>query len=322
LGLRSARDVAPDDVAPVHALLPTFLDHPLRLGRHEVEQWVAAHVHETVRREQRFDLLLRSAAEERKLVADRRILGARAGTPRRRGGAGVELSVHDDQASPRSEDPDPLVDRRLRVREGPEQMTADDEVKAGRPERELLGVGLLEPHRGDTAFLRLAPCLGDHRRREVDADDVMPAARELEGEESGAAAGVERVEPASGGKDQIEDTIPGGALGGRADAVAKVLVEVRRPPIPVGGDLLLDDVSHYTFSYARLSHLGGGRLAYTVSPSTCTSYVGTSAATGPLSGLPVRTSNCAKWSGHSMMCPSSVPLERGACRWPQESKSP
>src|SRR5215470_4064601 len=75
-------------------------------------------------------------------------------------------------------------------------------------------------------------------------------------------------------------------------------------------------------AYAGLSPLGGGRLAYTVSPSTCTSYVGTSAAAGPLSSLPVRTSNCAKWSGHSMMCPSSVPFERGACRWPQESKSP
>src|SRR5207302_1144732 len=89
--------------------------------------------------------------------------------------------------------------------------------------------------------------LGDHRRREVDADDVMPAGRELEGEEPRAAAGVERVERASGGKDQIEDTIPGGALGGRADAVAKVLVEVRRAPIPVGGDPLLDGVSHYPF---------------------------------------------------------------------------
>jgi hypothetical protein len=30
--------------------------------------------------------------------------------------------------------------------------------------------------------------------------------------------------------------------------VAEVLVEVRRPSIPVGGDLSLDDVSHYAFS--------------------------------------------------------------------------
>src|SRR2546422_1952765 len=308
MGLRSARDVAPDNVAPVRALLPTLLDHPLRLGRHEVEQGVAAHVHETVRREQRFDLLLRSAPEERKLVADRRILRARAGTPRRRGsGAGLELPVHDDQASARAEDPNPLVDRRLRVREGPEQMTADDEVKAGRPERELLGVGLLEPDRGDTAFPRLAPRLGDHRRRDVAPDDVVPAARELEGEEPRAAARVERVERTSGGKDQIEDTIPGGALGGRADAVAKVLVEVRRPPIPGDGDLLLDDVSHYPFSCARPSHLAVGRLAYTESPSTCTSYVSTAAARERLSGLRRRTTNYTKWSGHSMMCPSSVP---------------
>src|SRR2546422_6635993 len=80
----------------------------------------------------------------------------------------------------------------------------------------------------------------------------MTASRELKGEEAGAAAGVERVGSASGGKDEIEDTIPGGALGGRADAVAEVLVEVRCPPIPVGGDLLLDDVSHYTFSMTSI----------------------------------------------------------------------
>ncbi|HEY3115520.1 MAG TPA: hypothetical protein VGK54_02145 [Chloroflexota bacterium] len=179
----------------MRTLLPAFLDHPLRLGRNKVEQWVAAHVHETVRLEQRFDLLLRSAAEERKLVADRRVLRARAGTPRRLGhDASIEVTVHDDKASSRSKDPNPLVDCRLRVREGPEQMTADDEVKAGRRERELLGVGLLESDRGDAERRRLAPRLGDHRRREVDADDVMTAGRELEGEEAGAAAGVERVD--------------------------------------------------------------------------------------------------------------------------------
>jgi hypothetical protein len=71
----------------------------------------------------------------------------------------------------------------------------------------------------------------------------MTAGRELEGEEAGAAAGIERVEHASAREDEIEDAIPGGALRRRADAVAKVVVEARRPPIPVGGDLLLDDLS-------------------------------------------------------------------------------
>ena len=76
----------------------------------------------------------------------------------------------------------------------------------------------------------------------------MTAGRQLEGEKPRAAAGVERVDAGAGGKDKIEDAIPGRALGRRADAVAEVLVEVRRPPIPVGGDLPLDHVSHYDFS--------------------------------------------------------------------------
>src|SRR5437870_9448322 len=118
-------------------------------------------------------------------------------------------------------------------------MTAHDEVEAAGWERQLLGVRLFEPDR-DTERLGLAPRLGDHRGREVDTDDVMPTGRELEAEESGAATGVERLELAAAGQHQIEDAIPRGALGRRADAVAEVLVEVRRPPVPVGGDLLLD----------------------------------------------------------------------------------
>src|SRR3989442_14567848 len=66
-------------------------------------------------------------------------------------------------------------------------MAADDEVKAAGRERELLGVGLLKPDRV-AAFRRLAPRLGEHRGREVDAGNVMTAGRELEGEEAGAGA--------------------------------------------------------------------------------------------------------------------------------------
>jgi len=36
------------------------------------------------------------------------------------------------------------------------------------------------------------------------------------------------------------------------------------------------------------------RVEITQRASTCTSYVGTSAAIGPLTSFPVRTSNCAK----------------------------
>src|SRR5439155_19001056 len=49
--------VAPDNVAPVRAPFSPFLDHPLRLSCHEVEQWIALHVHEAVRLEQGFDLV-------------------------------------------------------------------------------------------------------------------------------------------------------------------------------------------------------------------------------------------------------------------------
>jgi hypothetical protein len=107
---------------------------------------------------------------------------------------------------------------------------------------------------------RLASRLGDHRGREVDADDVMTEGRQLEAEKPRAAAGVERVDAAAGGKDEIEDAVPGRALGGRADAVAEVLVEVRRPPIPVGGDLSLDDVSHYAFSMTSICTPSGAVL--------------------------------------------------------------
>ena len=90
---------------------------------------------------------------------------------------------------------------------------------------------------------RLAPRLGEHRRGEVDPGDPMTAGRELEAQKAGAAAGVERVERTAPREHEIEDAIPGGALGGRADAVAKAVVEPRRPPAPMGGDLLFDEIS-------------------------------------------------------------------------------
>src|SRR5213594_3785590 len=156
--------------------------------------------------------------------------------------AAVEMAVHDDQAATGPEHPDPLVDRRLRVWERPEQMPADDEVEAAGRERKLLGVGLLEPDR-DRARCGLAARFRDHGRREVDTGDMMTPGRELEGEKPCAAPDVERVEGAAAGEHEIEDAIPRSALGGRADAVAEVLVEARGPPIPVGGHLSLDDVS-------------------------------------------------------------------------------
>src|SRR5436853_154960 len=87
----------------------------------------------------------------------------------------------------------------------------------------------------------------------------MAPAGELEGEKAGAAPGVERVELAAGRKNEIEDAIPRGALGLRADAVAEVFVESGRPPVPVCGDLLLDDV--------RWAGLAGGAHGFTPSRS-------------------------------------------------------
>lgn len=144
----SARDVAPDDVAPVRAPLASLVHHPLRLRRHQVEQRVAAHGHEAVRPQQRLDLRLGPAAQERELIADARVFLARAGTPRRRwSGTGVEPAVHDDQASAGPENAHPLVDGRLRMGERPQQVAADDEVEAAGRKRQVLGVGLLEANR-------------------------------------------------------------------------------------------------------------------------------------------------------------------------------
>src|SRR5262249_38338133 len=149
---------------------------------------------------------------------------------------GVELPVRDDESSLGSKHPDPFVDRRLRVRQCPQQMTAHDKVEAAGRERELLGVGLLKADR-DAALGRFAPRLGKHRRREVDAGARMTARCQLEAEKPCAAAPIERVERATLRQHKIEDAVPSGALAWRANAVPEILVEIRRPPAPMGGDL-------------------------------------------------------------------------------------
>src|SRR5207249_10195619 len=179
----SARDVAPDDVAPVRAPLEAFIDHALRLRRDEIGQRIAAHAHQAVRREKLLDLLPRAPAQERQLIADRPVLLASPSAARRRHRrAGVELAVDHDEAPALAQDADPLVDRRFRVGEGPEHVAADDEIEAGGSERKLLGIALLETYR-DAALGGLAARLGDHGGREVHAGDAMRAGGELEGEE-------------------------------------------------------------------------------------------------------------------------------------------
>ena len=159
-----------------------------------------ADIDEAMRAQQRFDLLARAAAEERQLVADCGVFGAGAGillAARLRAGdtvAAVEHgAVDDDEPPARSQHADPFVDRCLRVRQGPQHMTADREVEARRRERQLLGIALFEAHR-EPALGRLALGARDHRRGEIDAGDAMPAGGQFKAQKPSAAAEVERVE--------------------------------------------------------------------------------------------------------------------------------
>ena len=132
------------------------------------------------------------------------------------------------------------------MRQAVPHVAADHEVKGRGREAKLLGVALLEADRGGTHRC-LAPRLGDHRGREVDAGHAMAARQELEAEEPGAAADVERLQRPPAGEHEVEDTVPGGALGRRADAVAEIVVEARGAPVPVRRNLLLDHVGHGHF---------------------------------------------------------------------------
>src|SRR5215470_11236215 len=121
-------------------------------------------------------------------------------------------------------------------------MPTDDQIKAAGREGKLLGVGLLEPDR-NVPQRRLAQCLSEHCDGEVNAGNTMTTSRELKGEEPCTTADVEHVERAPCRENKLKDALPGGPLGGSADTVAKVLIEVRRAPIPMGRHLSLDDIS-------------------------------------------------------------------------------
>ena len=86
-----------------------------------------------MRAEQSLDLLAGAAAHEGQPVADRGVLVAGSGilvVMDRKGG--VELPVDDGQPPARPQHADPLVDRRLGMRQCPQHMAADDEVEAAR----------------------------------------------------------------------------------------------------------------------------------------------------------------------------------------------
>src|SRR5262249_59072526 len=149
-------------------------------------------------------------AEEGALGADRRVLRARAGAPGWRWpGARIELPVDDHQPPAGPEHASPLVDRGLGRSQGPEHMAADHEVEGRGREREVLGVAFLESDR-DCAPGRLAPRLGYHRGREVDAGHAVPAPEELEAQEAGAAADVEGAGRPHAGASAREGAGPSG----------------------------------------------------------------------------------------------------------------
>src|SRR6516162_3249687 len=126
----SAPHVAPDGIALAGLTLAALLDHPLSLCFHQIEYRVAADADEAVRLEQCLDLLARSPTKKRQAFADRRIFRAGAGILRRLyQEARVELAIHDDEATARPQHTDPFVDRGLRMRQCPQQVTADRQVE-------------------------------------------------------------------------------------------------------------------------------------------------------------------------------------------------
>ena len=128
--------------------LTALFDHPLSLGLDQIEHRVAANTDQAMSLEQRFDLLARAAAEKRQPIAYRRIFGARPGILRRLyQKAWIELTVDDDEPPARPQHTDPLVDRRLRVRQCPQHVAADRKVEAAARKRQVLDVGLLEADR-------------------------------------------------------------------------------------------------------------------------------------------------------------------------------
>src|SRR5262249_16274752 len=78
-----------------------------------------------------------------------------------------------------------------------------------------------------------------HRRGKIDPGHAMPARRQLKAEKPGAAADIERRQRRPCRHDEIENAVPRGALRGGFDAVAKILGKMRRPAIPMLGNLLL-----------------------------------------------------------------------------------
>ena len=146
-------------------------------------------------------------------------------------------------------------------------MARHDQIEAADGERQLLRVALFEPHR-EALRGRLFARLGEHLRREIDAGHAVAAARQFEAQKPGAATDIERIEACTPAEHNIEDAVPGGALGGGANAVPEIGVEPGRPPVPMRRDLLFDLILlcrwHAPDSDSKLSRqrLDNGRASF------------------------------------------------------------
>ena len=141
----------------------------------------------------------------------------------------------------RAENADPFVNGRFGVRQGPQHVAADHQIETPGCEWELLGVRLLEAH-GKAALGSFLFSSCNHRRREIDTGDAMPAGGKFEAQKPGAATGVERVESPPRRQCETEDPVPCRMFGGGADAVPEILIEMRRTPVPMSRDLLFDRI--------------------------------------------------------------------------------
>jgi hypothetical protein len=70
----------------------------------------------------------------------------------------------------------------------------------------------------------------------------MSAGSQFNAKKAGATADIERVESADCREHHIENAVPGGALGRGAYAMAEILIEMRRPLVPMSRDQLFDGV--------------------------------------------------------------------------------
>ena len=114
----------------------------------QVGERVVANLDEAIGLEESFDVRRRAATEKRQLAFETGVLAAGPGilvwTDRH---VLIKLAVEHDKPAARPEYPHPLRHRGLGMRQGPQHVTADYEIKDARGEGKVFGVTLLKPDR-------------------------------------------------------------------------------------------------------------------------------------------------------------------------------